>query len=161
MAPDLHPDLATSAPLLGAWEGHGHGDYPTIDAFDYWERVEFGHVGKPFLAYTQKTRLSVGGELGRPLHAEMGYLRAVGPDSQVELVVTQPTGISEVHAGRWADGSLELTMLSVSGTPTAVEVAAVRREFTLAGDVLSYRFFMATGGHPLQLHLEAELHRVS
>ena len=49
--------------------------------------------------------------------------------------------------------------MSVTSSPTAVEVEAVRRELEVRGDVLRYRFHLAASGQPLQVHLEAELHR--
>ena len=58
----MHADLGELAFLIGTWKGGGHGDYPTIDAFDYLEEISFTPLGpKPALVYTQKTR-DAGGE---------------------------------------------------------------------------------------------------
>jgi hypothetical protein len=155
-APPLHPDLAALAGLVGTWRGEGAGEYPTITSFRYGEEVRFWHVGKPFLAYAQRTWSL---EDGRPLHAESGYWRAK-PDGVVEVVLAHPTGIVEVLEGRLDGGRFELHSACVARTSTAKEVTALHRRFELDGDRLSYTVAMAAVGQPLQHHLAAELHRV-
>ena len=153
--PPLHPALAPVAGFLGVFEGAGHGDYPTIEAFDYRERVSFGHVGKPFLAYEQRTWAA---RTGMPMHAERGYLRVVGTD-RIELVLAHPTGIVEVQEGTVAAGVLELRSTLVGGSTTAKQVRALRRRFTLDEDVLAYDLWMAYAEVPETHHLHAELRR--
>jgi hypothetical protein len=155
---DLHPGIAILAPLLGTWAGRGSGDYPTIDDFGYLEEVTFGHVGKPFLSYTQRTR----GEDGAPLHAESGYLRAPAP-GRAELVLAQPSGVTEIDEGTvTADGAvlvIELSSTSVGLTSTAKEVLSVQRSIRVDGDELTYTLKMGAMGLPLQHHLTATLRR--
>ena len=154
----LHAGIAALAPLLGTWTGRGSGDYPTIEPFGYLEEVTFGHVGKPFLSYTQRTRSPE----GAPLHAETGYLR-VPSTGRAELVLAQPSGITEIDEGPLrvdGDGlTMELTSQSVGRTSSAKEVVAVRRSIRVAGDELTYTVDMAAVGRPLQHHLSATLHR--
>lgn len=155
---DLHPGIAILEPLLGTWAGRGSGDYPTIDDFGYLEEVTFGHVGKPFLSYTQRTR----SEDGAPMHAESGYLR-VPTAGHAELVVAQPSGVTEVDEGTVrVDGSvliIELNSRSVGLTSTAKEVLSVARSIRVDGDELTYTLSMAAMAQPLQHHLTATLHR--
>ncbi len=161
--PPLHPDLAPLAALLGRWTGHGHGVYPTIEPFDYDEEITFTHVGKPFLAYSQRTRSVDVPPL--PLHAETGYWRVPEP-GRAELVLAHPTGVSEIDEGTITvepDGSLviELNSTSVALTATAKEVEALRRRFHVRGDTIDYTLSMAAVGLPLQHHLAATLRRDS
>jgi hypothetical protein len=157
----LHPDVAVLAPLLGAWAGDGEGHYPTIEPFGYHEQVTFGHVGKPFLAYGQRTAAA---DDGRPLHAEAGYLRIPEP-GRIELVLAHPTGITEIGEGEIIadDGtlSIELASTTIGRTASAKDVTRLERSIRLDGDELSYRIAMAAVGQPLQPHLSAVLHRSS
>lgn len=155
--PPLHEEIAHLSWLIGTWAGTGDGEYPTIDSFAYNEEITIGHVGKPFLAYSQKTKHA---ETGLPLHAEAGYFRPVGL-SRLELVVAQPSGIVESHEGTVDGTSLELTAVTVVTTGTAKDVTEVVRKITVDSEAgsLSYTVDMAAVGQPLQHHLAATLHR--
>ncbi|WP_445167884.1 peroxynitrite isomerase [Mycolicibacterium sp. Dal123E01] len=157
--PELHPDVAVLAPLLGTWAGTGHGEYPTIPSFDYLEEIAIGHVGKPFLTYSQRTRAT---DDGRPLHAETGYLRLPAP-GRIELVLAQPTGVTEIDEGTLSvehDGlAIQVASTSIGLTGSAKSITALSRSFGLTGDELTYRVAMAAVDVPLTHHLAATLHR--
>lgn len=162
----LHPDLERLSGLLGTWRGDGVGEYPTIDTFGYTEEVTFGHVGKPFLTYAQRTRAA---DDGRPLHAETGYWRLVTPE-RVELVLAHPTGVTEIATGSVAGAPdvsntseivIELTSTVIGLTPTAQSVTGLERTFRLHGDHLDYTLRMAAVGQPMTHHLAASLRRAT
>lgn len=153
--PPLHDALAPLAFLLGSWSGEGAGEYPTIAPFRYREQVRFRHVGKPFLAYAQRTWAL---DDGRPLHAETGYLRMSGATT-VELMLAHPTGIVEVYTGELAARSLRLATHGVLSAPSAKDVDALERDLHVGGDELSYTVRMAAAGQPLTHHLAARLRR--
>lgn len=160
-AADIHPDVEVLAPLVGTWKGAGRGDYATVDPFEYQETLQFSPVaGKPMLAYRSTTTAA---DDGRPLHAEVGWLRVVGPGA-VELVVAQAPGLLEAVEGMLdAEGdSCALVMSSsvTAGTTTAKTLSATEREYEVEGDELSYRLSMSAVGQPLAQHLTATLRRV-
>lgn len=151
-----HPQIAPLAFLLGTWRGEGEGRYPTISTFGYGEEVSFRHVGKPFLAYTQRTWAL---DDQRPLHAETGYLRRTA-DGALEWLLAHPTGIAEVELGTLDGTTLRLRTADVLATPTAKRVDELTRELTVDGDELRYELHMAAVGEPLTFHLAATLRRV-
>lgn len=157
MPANLHPDLEPLGFLVGTWSGPGKGEYPTIEPFSYHETVTYSHIGRPFLAYSQRTADRAN---GRPLHAESGFLRVAGP-SKVELVIAQPIGIVEILHGEIAGSALRLRSSSVGGTATAKEVTVVERDLELEGEVLRTSLRMAAVGQPLTHHLAAELRRTA
>ena len=159
--PDLHPDVNVLAALIGTWAGRGTGEYPTIEPFEYTEEVTFGHVGKPFLHYGQRTQ-SV--DDGRPMHAEVGFVR-VPSAARLEWVLAHPTGVTEIQEGTLSvlDGvvEMELTATSIGRTASAKDVNALSRSIRIDGDTLSYTVRMGAVGQPLSHHLAATLHRTS
>ncbi len=159
--PALHEDVRPLEFLLGAWAGEGAGRYPTISPFSYGEEVRFWHIGRPFLAYSQKTWSLAD---GAPMHGETGFWRPK-PGGRLEVVLAHPSGVVEVEEGgivvSGAATRIELATTTVTCATTAKRVDALTRSFTIEGDSLSYSVGMAAVGQGLQHHLAAELYRVT
>ena len=151
--PALHPDIAPLGFLIGSWMGEGKGFYSTIEPFEYGEEIRIWHVGKPYLAYTQRAWLL---EEGTPSHGEAGFFRMGGPE-RVELVVAHPNGHAEVAEGELRGTSMSLSSTGVLKTSTGKVVDAIAREIDVVGEVMTYELRMAAMGEPLDGHLEAEL----
>lgn len=154
MTVDIHSAIDRLQFLLGTWHGHGRGAYPTIESFTYEETVIFGHSGKAFISYTQSTRAKD----GAPLHAETGYIRPV-EDGTVELLIAQPTGVTEIHAGRQDGSRLEFASSAIGLSATAMQVDRVGRMIEVRGDTMTNNLEMAAVGESFQWHLGAELTR--
>ena len=160
----IHDLMTMLDPLRGSWAGQGSGDYPTIDAFRYNERLTFEFAPSyPMIHYEQRTFLLPGLE---PSHWESGFIRPL-ENGMVEVSSSQDSGRVEVLRGRVTagpQGSHDLHMLLDHVALAHDErLAATRRELTLAGDTLTYVVSMATHTTPeplLQQHLRATLQRV-
>ena len=153
-----HPALDRLAFLVGTWTGRGHGDYPTIDGFDYDEEITIVPLGpKPVLRYAQLTWAA---NTKEPMHTEIGFIRPAGADA-AELVIAQPTGITEIHTGALDGQRIVFRSVSVERAPTAKEVLTVERRIEVGEDSLTYELLMGAVGQPHQLHLEATLGRSS
>jgi len=162
----LHPGLQPLAFLVGIWRGRGNGYYPTVEKFCYEEEVSFQHVGKPFLAYTQRTWST--NEAKTPMHTESGFIRLV-PPSKLEFVVCDPTGNTQIYEGEVDEARerIELHTTQVGLTATAKEVKAVSRTLWCTKNeetgkkYLNYELSMAAVGQEMQRHLDASLEQMT
>jgi nitrobindin-like protein len=163
--PALHPSLLALRAYLGHWRGRGRGGYPTIEDFDYGQEIRISHDGRPFLAYESRAWLLDGQSRPvRPAGRESGWWRPVvrdgEPTGELEVLLTTPTGIMELHVGRVDGHKVELATDAVMRTATAKEVTAGRRLYGIVDGDLLYAQEMAAVGHHLAPHLSARLTRV-
>ncbi|MDT0202601.1 FABP family protein [Nocardioides sp. AE5] len=156
---NLHPDCGPIAWLLGTWRGNGHGDYPTIEKFEFGQELIFTHDGRPFFHYMARAWLvDAEGQKIREGAIETGFLRA-RPEGKVELVLTHASGVVEVWYGEAEGGKLDLVTDAVVRTESAKEVTAGKRLYgNVEGDLL-YAYDMSAVGQALQPHLWARLQR--
>lgn len=156
---NLHPDCAAASWLLGTWAGNGHGDYPTIDGFEFGQEVVFTHDGRPFFHYFSRSWIiDEAGEKVREGALETGFLRC-RPGREVEFLLTHQTGFVEIYYGSADGGKLDLTTDAVVRSHSALEYVAGKRLYgNVDGDLL-YAYDMAAMGEPLQPHTWARLAR--
>ena len=121
-----------------------------------WNNRETFADGRNMVTYAQRTADAAD---GRPLHAEVGYLRMPSP-GMVELVVSHPTGITEIDEGTFDGTTFRLRSTTVGRSASAKEVTAIERDIGVDGEVLSYDVRMAAVGLPLTHHLRAVLRLV-
>ena len=157
----LHPDLNPLAWLVGTWRGKGHGDYPTIEAFDFAQEVVFNHDGRPFLNYYSRSWiLDSEGEILRPGGSETGFWR-IKPNNSLEVVMSHNTGISEGWVGHYDGPKIQLVLDNGYSAPTAKIVTEGVRLYGLVEGELFFAYDMATGEQELQAHIWSSLERQS
>ena len=130
--------------LEGAWQGQGHGQFPTVTSFDYREMLTFTRRNEKTLAYEQRTQKRYDGtnEFVES-HWENGFIRVL-ESGQLELISAQ-IGRSEVLIG-----SVErlATMIRISFVSKTISndprMISSARSFELEGDTLRYTMEMQT-----------------
>ena len=157
---DLAPECAPLAWLLGTWRGEGVGGYPTIDDFRFEQEVTFTQNGKPFLAYTSRSWiLDAEGARVRSAATESGFWRPSG--SNLEVLLSHPTGFAEIWEGTVDGPRIELRTDMVARTTSAKEYTSGHRLYGLVESDLMWAFDMAAMGEALQPHLSARLVRAA
>lgn len=158
--PDLPGPLVPLAWLIGRWEGAGVVGYPTMDAVNFGQEIEFRHDGRPFLHYrSQAWLLDDDGKQVRPLASEVGYWRP--KEDRLEVLLSHPTGYVEIYVGQAEGPRIELATDVVARTETAKEYTAAKRMYGLVNGDLMWVMDMAAVGQAMQSHASAQLKRLT
>lgn len=161
--PDLPERLRPLAWLIGRWEGVGVVGYPTIESVNFGQEIVCSHDGRGFLEWQSHAWLldQETGERVRPLATELGFWRPGEDGTDVELLLTHPTGIIEMYYGTMEPAKIQLATDSVVRSPLAKEYNAGTRLYGLVESQLMWVMDMAAVGQPLQSHISAQLTRMA
>ena len=162
--PDPESQLKHLLPLVGTWVGQGHGEFPTIESFDYRETLSFRHrAGTSYLTYEQTTDLIDAAGAPSPSHWEAGII-CPQEDGSLILSSTHDSTRVEVLRGKFdptewpARFTMKFESVLHGNDP---RLAASSREYSLNGAELRYVVRMATQKTPdLTIHLRALLKRL-
>jgi hypothetical protein len=148
--------------LHGRWEGSGHGEFPTIESFDYRERADFIlDEARQLVRYTfDDVLVDESGQDVRPTHAEVGILR-VTEDNEFELLSAQTGRIEVLHgvisSADRADPEVRFESVVVAHDPRVLRSARILR---VAPDRLHYETWMELATlEGVRIHTRATLRR--
>jgi len=147
--------------LEGTWHGEGRGGYPTIDSFDYREKLVFTRKNDSTLTYDQRTEKRVNGsDEFIPSHWENGFIKIL-ENGDLELVNAQSGGRGEVLTGHIEVlGSMIRLHFVSKALMNDARMVATARVFELEGDKLGYEMEMSTNKvDTLTHHLAITLER--
>ena len=158
---NIHENCARLAWLLGRWAGNGHGEYETIESFQFGQELIFQQDGRPFIHYMSRAWLiDEHGNTIREAAQETGFIRPQ-PDGTIEMLLAHNTGfvetwIGEIHAEQ---PRFEVTTDAVVRTATAKEYNGGKRLYGYVNGDLLYAYDIAAMGKELQPHTHAQLKR--
>jgi hypothetical protein len=126
------------------------------------QELSFTTDGRPFLRYESRSWLvDDDGERIRPAMTESGFWRPGAGERDVEVVITNPTGVAEVYDGEVVFRKIEIRTIGIGRTPTAKEVVGLHRLYGIVEDGdLAYAVDMKAVGEELQPHFSARLKKV-
>jgi len=159
--PNIHPNCARLAWLIGTWAGNGHGAYPTIEDFQFGQEILFQQDGRPFIHFMSRSWIiDAEGSVVREAAQETGFIRPQ-EDGTLEVVMTHNTGFVEIWYGELhpEEPRFEIVTDTVARTATAKEYTGGKRLYGYVNGDLLYAFDMAAMGQPLQSHTHAQLKR--
>jgi len=159
--PNIHPNCAPLAWLIGTWAGNGHGEYPTIEDFQFGQEILFQQDGRPFIHFMSRSWIvDAEGNVVREAAQETGFIRPQA-DRTLEVVMAHNTGFVEVWHGELhpEQPRFEIVSDAVARTATAKEYAGGKRLYGYVNGDLLYAFDMAAMGQELQPHTHAQLKR--
>lgn len=158
---NVHPDLAPFAWMLGTWAGKGHGEYPTIEPFQFAQEVVFSHDGRAFMSYYSRSWIiDENGDIIRPAAHETGFWRPK-PNNTVEVLISHNFGITEGWLGRYDGPKIQLALDHAYSTPTSEQVTDGQRLYGLVEGHLFTSYDMATPTQPMHAHIWSTLERKS
>jgi hypothetical protein len=158
---NIHELCAPLAWIIGSWHGNGHGDYPTIEGFQFGQETVFQQDGRPFIHYFSRAWIvDDNGDLVRNAAQETGFLRPQA-DRTVEVVMAHNTGFVEVWHGEIHPDQprFEMATDTVARTATAKAYTGGKRLYGYVDGDLLYAYDMAAMGQELQPHTWARLQR--
>jgi hypothetical protein len=159
--PNIHPNCAPLAWLIGTWAGNGHGEYETIEDFQFGQEILFQQDGRPFIHFMSRSWIiDAEGNTVREAAQETGFIRPQA-DRSLEVVMAHNTGFVEIWHGELhpEQPRFEIVSDAVARTASAKEYTGGKRLYGYVNGDLLYAFDMAAMGQELQPHTHAQLKR--
>jgi len=171
--PNISPEAAPLAWLVGTWVGEGELGYPGIEPARFTQRLEISHDGGPYLTHSSEIRLLDEDGVGQVWSSERGYWRVppqealehlpeAGESRQIELelLLAEPTGHVSVYLGIANGPRIDLATDLIARTASGAEIEAATRLYGLVQGKLMWAHDLAAFGHELQSYSSAQLNRL-